>query len=226
MSIVSTPADGIALVTVDPVQLAAIEAEVLDERGRQRPVWAGTYAKYDLATRAALCVKNALYGLVTHELVGFIREHIGARFAIEVGSGDGVLADELTIQGTDNFQQQDPDIAREYARMLQPTITYGPRVERIDAEAAVAKYAPQVIVASWLTHKWKQEEDILGGSLYAADELVLLANCEMLIFIGNTSAHQRHRLLGKPHLHFQNDWMYSRAVRGRNFVGVWKGGKA
>lgn len=224
--ITATPADGVNLLDVNTEALAALEAEVLDERGRQTMVPAATYAKYDLGTRCALCVKHALYGLVTTELVGFIREHIADRRAIEVGSGDGVLAAALGIRATDNHMQTWAPIRKEYAKMMQPTIKYGPNVENVGAAEAVNQYEPQVIVASWLTHLYRPEEHERGGSMYAADERVLLANCETLIFFGNTSAHAKHRLWNQLHQIYEADWMYSRAVRGKNFVGVWTGGKA
>jgi hypothetical protein len=226
MTITATPADGVNIIEVDPDQLAALEREVLDSSGRQRVVPASTYAAHTLATRAALCVKNGIYGLVTRELVDLIDGLIGDRDAIEIGAGDGVLSKALGILGTDNYNMHRPEIRREYERMLQPITKYGLAVRKIDGETAVRKYKPQMIVASWLTHKWTPEQHERGGNPDAPDELMLLANCEWLIFVGNTSAHQHNRLLDIDHMHIENEWMYSRAVRGRNFVGVWKGGNA
>lgn len=226
MSEFATPADGVSLLVVEPERLAALEAQVIDASGRQRVVPAAIYAQYDAPTISALCVKRGIYGLITTELVDFIRDQINHRTAIEIGSGDGVLADALGIIGTDSHQMERPEIRRAYEEMRQPVTKYGPRVRRIDGEAAVKKYRPQVIVASWLTHKWKQEDDILGGNMYAPDELVLLASCELLIFYGNSSAHKNNRLLLRHHVHVENEWMYSRAWRGKNFLGVWLGGCA
>lgn len=224
--IIATPADGISLLTVDLEQVEALEREVLDEHGRQIPAWAGTYAKYSQATRGAFCVRNGIYGLVTHELVQFITAHIGERTAIEIGSGDGVLAQALGIPATDNYMQEWPAIRAEYERMQQAVIKYGTNVERLDGTDALAKYAPRVIVACWLTHKRIDSEPERGGNAFASDERMLLANCETVIFVGNSSTHAQHRLLGRSHRHFHEDWLYSRAVRGKNFVGIWKGGKA
>lgn len=221
MTIISTPADGINLLEIDPAKLATLEEQVLNTSGRQRPVPASVYASQEPVTIAALCVKHGIYGLVTNELVEFIREFIKDRQAIEIGAGDGVLADALGIIATDNYQMEDPEIRAAYARMMQPITKYGPRVRKLDAEAAVKKYQPDVIVASWVTHKYKREEHERGGNMYAPDELWLLDNCETLIFVGNTSTHAKHRLLKQPHLHFHEEWLYSRAVKGKNFVGVW-----
>lgn len=223
--IIATPADGVTIIHADLDAVEALEREVLDEHGRQTPQAASVYAKYSDATRATLCVKHGIYGLVTHELVEFIREHIGHRTAIEIGSGDGVLAKALDIPATDNRMQEWADIRSEYERLMQAPVKYGASVELLDGADAVTKYAPQVIVANWLTHRYKDTEHGLGGNMYAPDELMLLANCETLIFAGNTSSHRNNRLLKRRHLHFEYSWQYSRAVRGRNFVGVWKGGK-
>lgn len=220
-----TAADGVSLVQVDEEALAQLEREVLGPDGRQTPQPASVYAKHDITTRVGLCVKHGIYGLVTHELVEFIREQIAGRTAIEIGSGDGVLAAALGIPATDSRMQERADVRSTYEKLMQTPVRYGTQVEHLDGAQAVIKYRPQVIVASWLTHRWHPDEPTLGGNMYAPDELMLLANCQTLIFVGNSGAHSRHRLLRKTHLYWEFDWLYSRAWRGKNFIGVWKGGR-
>lgn len=220
MTIFSTPADGVTIIESTGRDLAA---EVLDGEGRQRVLPAAFYAGTKLEERAVLCVKHGIYGLVTEELVAWIREHIGQRTAIEIGSGDGVLARALGIPATDNKMQERPALRAHYEMHGQAIVNYGPNVETIEGEEAVRKYAPQVIVASWLTHIYRPNAHERGGNMYAPDERELLANCEAFIFVGNTSAHAKHPILKIRHLHFEEPWLYSRAVRGRNFVGIWRG---
>lgn len=226
----STPADGMSIIQADPILLELLESEALDGTKRQRVMPAVVYSAFDQSDAgkviSAFCVRNGIYGLVTEELVQFIREQINGRSAIEIGSGDGVLANALGIRATDNRMQDWPEIREHYEHHGQPLTRYGDNVETIDGMVAVAKYAPQVIVASWLTHRWIETESEIGGNTFAPDELQLLANCEALIFVGNSSVHRKHRLLKKPHLHFEYPWIYSRTWKGKNFVGVWKGGRA
>jgi hypothetical protein len=223
MTIHSTPADGVTLIEFTGRDLAA---EALDESGRQRVLPASFYAGATIEERAVFCVKHGIYGLVTQELVAFVRENIGPRSAIEIGAGDGVLAGALGIQAFDNYMQAWPDIAKHYEAMHQAPVRYGHNVIEKDGVAAAKEYSPRVIVASWLTHLYRPEAHERGGNMYAPDERLLLANCEHLIFIGNTSAHKDHPFMKLPHLHFEEPWLYSRAMRGRNFIGIWTGGRA
>lgn len=221
-NIFSTPADGVSIIEFSGRDLAA---EVLDESGRQRVLPASFYAATTQAERAFLCVRHGIYGLVTQELVEWIRQQIGSRTAIEIGSGDGVLAQALGIPATDNCMQTWPEIRAHYERLQQAIVRYGPNVEHMDGHEAMLHYRPQVVVASWLTHKWRvTAPPKVGGNMYAPDERELLGNCEAMIFVGNTSAHKQHPILKIRHLHFEEPWLYSRAVRGRNFIGVWRGG--
>ena len=83
-----------------------------------------------------------MYLLPTIELVERLKRAIDGRRAIEIGSGNGVLAEALGIQGTDNFMQEMPKYKALYAAQGQPTIKYGKNVENLDALAAIKKYKP------------------------------------------------------------------------------------
>lgn len=222
--IIATPADGITLIEIDEGRLAALEQQVIKE-GRQQVVPASTYAAASPELIAALCVKHGLYGLVTNELVEFLVKEIAGRTALEVGAGDGVLAQALGIPAIDNRQQEWPDVRKLYERMQQNIVRYGPNITCLDGAQAVLERSPQVVVCNWVTHLYRHTHHEAGGNMYAPDERVLLANCETLLFVGNTSAHQAHPLLKLPHLHFHEPWLYSRAVRGKNFVGIWEGAR-
>jgi hypothetical protein len=84
--------------------------ELLESNGiiKLRPA-----SDYQLMPRDALriwCHYEARYGIVTEELIEWLRQFIGGRNAIEVGSGAGDLAYHLKIPATDNRMQEWPEI--------------------------------------------------------------------------------------------------------------------
>lgn len=223
--VIATPADGVSLITVDQDELAILEGMALDENKRQQVRRAEFYSRFSLAARGSLCVRNGIYGLVTLELVEFIREHIAGRTAIEIGAGDGVLAQALGIPAIDNRMQEWPHVRAHYDELQQAPVRYGPNIKCMEGLEAVLHYRPQVVIGNWLTHLYRPKRHDAGGNMYAPDERAILKRVETFILIGNTCAHRGNSLLGKPHKHYAEPWMYSRAVRGTNFVKVWKGRK-
>lgn len=220
----ATAADGMAIVTPDRDALATLEAQVIDENGRPRVVPASVFAGVDQANIAALCVKHAFYGVVTCELVEFIREQINGRCAIEIGAGNGVLAEALNITGVDNRMQDWPWVRATYEMSQQPTVRYGANVVHMDGIEALSHYRPQVVIGNWLTHFYRPERHWAGGNMYAPDERQILENVETFILVGNSKTHAGHSLLDNAHDTYEPSWLYSRAVRGTNFVKVWLGG--
>jgi hypothetical protein len=106
-----------------------------------------------------------LYLLPTRE---FIRE-LGrvclglGRSVLEVGAGDGLLAralaeaaPSLRIRATDAgtwsnpAARMTPTERRRWEGLPLAGVTLGPEVERIDGVAAVRRYEPDVVIASWL----------------------------------------------------------------------------
>ena len=85
-----------------------ISADVLDGSGRLRILPAAYWATTTPPERGLFCVRHGVYCLVTEELVAYLREAIAGRSAIEIGAGNGVLAEALGIPATDNFMQTWP----------------------------------------------------------------------------------------------------------------------
>lgn len=220
MTITATDADGVSI--IDATGLNDLAERAISPSGRLLVMPSSFYQDALPAERAMLCVRHGYYLLPTFELVAFLKELIAGRHAIEIGSGNGVLAEALDIRATDNYMQQWPEIRVIYDRAQQAVCEYGWNVERIDGVEAAQKYKPQVIVASWLTHKWRETAPHRKGNQWAPDEQHLLTLCDELIFIGNSSAHKDHSLLRLNHLHYEMPFIYSRAVRGKDFVGCWK----
>jgi hypothetical protein len=186
--------------------------DLLDEGGRLRLLPA---VAYDLIPRDNLrvwCHKYARYGLPTIELILWLRERIGNRTAIEIGSGAGDLAWHLGIPATDSRIQEEEPTRSIYLSAGQPVIVYPPSVEKLEAHLAVAKYLPQVVVASWVT-QWIDPELAAtgGGSMFGVHENLILTTGATYILIGNRRIHGDKKIMSQPHEEFALPFLRSRA---------------
>lgn len=151
-----------------------------------------------------------------------LKQVIAGRPTIEIGSGNGVLANALGIQATDNRQQEDGSVRDYYAALQQPTISYGPAVEKVDAAAAVAKYRPSVVVASWVTHRYDPSRHQAGGNEDGVLEESVIEQCDAYVFIGNERVHAGKSIWSIPHEKVTPPWLYSRAWNeSQDFIAVW-----
>lgn len=139
---------------------------------------------------SAYCHKNALYGIVTHELLEFIKPHIIENETIEIGSGAGILGTALNIIMYDNFVQSWPDIRMFYDLMGQPVINYHRNTFKGDANTAILTLKPRVVVASWVTHRYNEYFPALGGNVHGVDEVAMFNDIEKYIFFGNDKTHK------------------------------------
>jgi hypothetical protein len=207
---------------INPQNLADISRSVLAAPGRPRVMPASFYQKATLDERVALGVRHGLYGLPTEELIDWLKTEINGRSAIEIGAGHGALAAALGIPATDNWMQNNPAIAAYYESIKQPVVKYGGHVERLDAAQAVAKHKPQVVIASWVTHRYSPSRHAAGGNSDGVDEEALLDACESYIFIGNLKVHGGKSIWRRPHRIIEPDWLYSRSFNGtKDFIAVW-----
>jgi hypothetical protein len=174
---------------------------------------AADYDRFDRDGLRLWCHLNARYGLPTIELITWLRDYIGDRSAIEIGSGSGDLAHHLGIQATDSKIQTDPIAAAFYRIAQQPVIQYPEWVEKLDALDAVKKYKPQVVVASWVTH-WidpTQPPPPGGGCMFGVKEDRLLVTGVTYVFIGNLLVHQHKPIMRLPHRTLEVPFLRSRA---------------
>ncbi len=210
-------------VVLDPSRIRDISPLLLDEQGQLKVVPASVLAQTTREERALFGVRHAYYGFLTEELVAFLREFIGERTAIEIGAGHGGLARALGIPATDNRQQERDDIRAHYEMLRQPTIRYGHNVESLDAEQAVRRYQPQVVVASWVTHRYDPRRHGAGGNQDGVQEEDIIANCDAYVFIGNERVHAGKSIWALPHARQTPPWLYSRAGNGSpDFIAIWE----
>ena len=207
---------------LDPNRVRDISSLLLERDGTFRVLPASAYEGTTQEERLLFGVRHGVYGFPTTELVEFIRERIAGRRAIEIGSGNGALAAALGIPATDNRQQEDPAIRAYYDSIGQPVVRYGGNVEKLSADDAIEKYKPDVVVASWVTHRFDPMRQDAGGSETGVDEVAVLKACEMYLFVGNEQVHAKKAIWTMPHSKFTPSWVFSRAMNGSpDFVAIW-----
>ncbi|MBC8737094.1 hypothetical protein F6X40_09765 [Paraburkholderia sp. UCT31] len=207
---------------IDPRNLRDLATDLLDADGKLKVVPSSYFAATSREERAVFCAKNALYGLLTNELVAFVKSLIEGRRAIEIGAGHGGLAAALDIHATDNWMQAEPAIQEHYRSIGVSTIQYGKNVEKLDALEAVQRYKPEVVVASWVTHKYDEARHEAGGNMFGVVEEDIIKICETYLFIGNDHVHKDKSIWALPHVKLYPSWLYSRAMNGsRDFIAVW-----
>lgn len=211
-------------VMLDQNTIRDLTQDVIGPDGHVRIMPASFYASTTKQERVLLGHRHAVYSLPTDELIHYLREFIGDRSAIEIGAVNGVVAASLGIPATDSRMQEDPNIVDIYKSMGQPVIRYGDNVEKLDAQQAVDKYRPQVVIAQWVTHKYREDRHAAGGNMFGVVEEKIIDGIDDYAFIGNEITHVGKSIWSLPHTKISPDWLYSRAAsEGQNFIGVWKG---
>jgi hypothetical protein len=208
----------------DPSKVRDLRPLALDSNGEIRIMPASFWAETTVNERAMFGALTAAYGFPTIELVEWLKREIGDRRAIEIGAGNGVLAKALGIPATDSYIQADPKLAAEYAAQGQLAVEYGANVERMDAQAAVRKHRPEIVVAQWVTHKFDFRRAAAGGYEKGVDEDWMLSKIRRYLFVGNEKVHQGKAIWRHPHTKHTPDWLYSRAHNGTpNILVDWAG---
>lgn len=200
--------------------------DLTDEQGRLRLLPASAYDAIPRQNLQGWCHHNARYGLPTVELVAWIKEQIGGRKAIEVGSGAGDLGYHLGIPATDNRCQEKPDVRAYYEALGQPVIRYPDWVERLDAQEAIRVYEPEVVVGSWLT-QWispNKRAPKAGGNMYGVKEAGILNTGVTYIMVGNHHTHGGKKILRFPHEEHALPFIRSRTSYPElERVYIWRG---
>lgn len=211
---------------LDPDQIQDLRPEVLDEYGRFQILPADYWAATTVEERALLGHRTGMYSFPTTELVAHLRELIGGRTAIEVGAGNGVLAQALNIPATDNKQQLMPRYRTLYDAHGLALVPYGENIIEMDASHAVRYFRPAVVIGCWVTHRYDPTAHHLGGNEIGLDEPDLLHHCEEYVMVGNEDVHKDKPVWSSPHEISYPPFVYSRAHNGsRDFVAVFKGSK-
>jgi hypothetical protein len=207
---------------LDPKTFRDLSADLLDEAGQLKVPPASYFVDTTREERALFGARHAIYGLLTEELISWVKAFIGNRRAIEIGAGHGGLAAALNIHATDNRMQERPDIIQHYEMQGIKPIRYGKNVEELDAVEAVRRYQPDVVVASWVTHKYSEDRHEAGGNMYGVVEEDIVKRCRTYLFIGNTEVHKGKSIWSLPHVKLTPPWLYSRAMNGTpDIIALW-----
>lgn len=204
-----------------------LDGDCLNAVGSLQVMPADYYARYSQHDLALWCHHRAFYFLPTHEAIEWSRQWLpeDARQALEIGSGNGALGRGLGLRLTDNRQQEWPEVRAHHARIQQPVINYHRTVETLDGLAASEKYRPEVIVAAWVTHRYRPDRQELGGNVYGVNEERLLEGSwlQRYVFFGHEHVHRTKPILGQKHTTHALPFLYSRSMQpGKNVVWIWE----
>lgn len=131
---------------LDPTRIRDLRPEALGETGHVRILPTSYWAGCTTDERAVFALRTAAYLLPTEELVAWLQAATEGRQALEIGAGNGVLAQAVGIRATDNWMQAAPEIQAHYKMMRQPVVDYGAHVEKLSAEEALETHKPEVVV--------------------------------------------------------------------------------
>lgn len=202
---------------------SVVDKLLLDEKGLVRVRSSDELGQLDLQAVRIWCHQRAVYLIPSLELIAWLKDRIGGRRAIEIGSGNGAVGRALGIPTTDNRSQEWPDVKTFYALTGQPTIKYPDDIETIPALDAIKKHKPQVVVACWVTHLYREDEHERGGNMYGVDEdAVLDSGIETYIHIGATSSHSQKRILSRPHEEHRPAILFGRGKPEDRVIWVWE----
>lgn len=145
------------------------------------------------------CWKNGCYSIPTVELVNWLAERIVGKKTIEIGAGNGVLAEALGIGAVDNYQQMMPKYTLFYLNTNQPIIRYGGNVIEADANEAVEKEKPEVVIGSWITERYDPAYHKYGGNEIGPKQLEIINQVDTYYLIGNLDLHGNPKLMNLKH---------------------------
>ncbi len=206
-----------------PGLIRDISAEVLGPDGRMQILPAAYWAGTTTAERALFGHTHGIYSLPTVELVDHLRAVIGPHKAIEIGAGNGVLAQALGIVATDSRQQEKEPWRSAILAARQPLVPYGDNVIEMAGNRAVRHYKPDIVLACWVTHKYRPHRHSDGGNQAGVTEEDILTQATY-IFVGNEKVHQHKSIWNQPHSIEYPPYVYSRSQSGaREFIATWPG---
>ncbi len=172
------------------------------------------------ADLAVWCLKKAIYGIPSLELINFLKTEIDSEKAIEIGAGNGYLGQFLDIPQTDSWLQAKPKIVAFYKMVKQPIIKYPSHIRKFDAVDAVKRFKPKVVIGQWVTQRSKQLKP--QSSPYGINEKTILGYVDKYIMIGHETQHNQRLIRQYKHRVIKEDWICSRAAEhDQNVIYIW-----
>lgn len=188
--------------------------------GTIRPIPAREVEKCGFEQARMFMHKYGLYTLPTVELIDYLAGIIAGKRAIEIGAGLGVIGRALGIPATDNKMQAWPEIKAHYDRMRQPTIQYPADIIELDAHDAIKRYRPQIVIGSYITHKWRPGME--SGNQYGVDNLKIARKVEAYYMIGSLTTHLKDPAMKHLDGIERHDFLYTRGGKENSVIFRWK----
>ena len=185
------------------------------------------YSFYDSIEHEHLvlwCHKHGIYCLPTVELIDWLKPHVVKDKTIEIGAGNGALGRALDIPITDScYMKTNKEVALFYSLLGQPVTDYPDDIIEMNAVEAVNEFKPDVVIGSWITHKYNENEHWREGNMYGVDENFILDNVKKYIMIGNETVHKHKPIFDFEHKSFKVPWLVSRSSHiDSNVIYVWE----
>lgn len=214
------------IMQVNDREMACLDLLLLDPNGRLKLLPVEDYAQIPYTQLRIWANVRGRYGLPTTELILWLKGKIAGRSALEIGAGNGDLGHHLGIPMTDSYQQVDDPATVAHFATYGITPTRPPEdVKKEDAENAVRRRRPQVVIASYVTEKFmpRAGDPFAVGNYKGVRYDYIIERCEMFILIGNEKVHGTNRALSLPHVKHTFPWLVTRSEKPElNRIWVWE----
>ena len=107
-----------------------------------------------------------------------------------------------------------------YDLMRQPTIRYPVDIIELDAHEAVKRYRPQVVIGSYITHRWRP--GMTSGNQYGVDNLKIARKVEAYYMIGSLTTHMQDPAMKHLDGIERHDFLYTRGGKENSVIFRWK----
>jgi len=209
---------------IDKIDTSYLNSHLLDNKNHLLVKPASFYQNIPQNHLVLWCHVHGVYCLPTEELIDWLRGHLEIDRTIEIGAGIGTIGRSLNIPITDScYMRNNQEVIFYYKIMQQPITEYPSDIIEMDAIAAIQHYKPNVVIGSWITHKYNEEEPLREGNMFGIDENFILKNVKKYIMIGNQKVHSKKPILDLPHKTFKFPWLFSRSVNSEfNEIYMWE----
>lgn len=211
---------GVDFTIASPVDISRLEKLTGAASGLIRPIPSKMVEECGFEQLRMFLHKYGLYTMPTTELIEYLAGIIAGKRAIEIGAGMGVIGRALGIPVTDNKMQSWPEVKAYYNLMRQPTIRYPADIIELDAHEAVKRYRPQVVIGSYITHKWRP--GMTSGNQYGVDNLKIARKVEAYYMIGSLTTHMQDPAMKHLDGIERHDFLYTRGGKENSVIFRWK----
>jgi hypothetical protein len=214
-------------IDISGIDFKALDNRLLDDNGRIRLLSYRDYADIPPDHLRAWANLRGRYGLPTVELVNWLTDRIAGRSALEIGAGNGDLGYHLKIPMTDSYQQVEDLATQLVFASYGITPTRPPsEVEKEDGENAVRRRKPKVVVACYVTEKYRPDNTGGFGNYLGVRHDYVIERCETFILVGNKNIHGGSRAMRIPHEEYSFPWIVTRSKdQTLNRLWVWENRK-